>query len=40
MKKLVFGSNGSIGQNTLNLISNEKDKFKVVGLLVQVILNF
>jgi len=28
----IFGATGSIGQNTLNLISSERDKFKVVGL--------
>jgi 1-deoxy-D-xylulose-5-phosphate reductoisomerase len=28
----IFGATGSIGQNTLNLISGERDKFKVVGL--------
>ena len=33
MKKIsILGATGSIGQNTLNLISSEKDKFKVVGL--------
>ena len=33
MKKIsILGATGSIGQNTLNLISLEKDKFKVVGL--------
>ena len=33
MKKIsILGATGSIGQNTLNLISNEKDNFKVVGL--------
>ena len=33
MKKIsILGATGSIGQNTLNVISNEKDKFKVVGL--------
>ena len=31
----ILGATGSIGQNTLNLISNEKDKFKVVGLTGQ-----
>ena len=28
----ILGATGSIGQNTLNLISNDKDNFKVVGL--------
>jgi 1-deoxy-D-xylulose-5-phosphate reductoisomerase len=28
----IFGATGSIGQNTLNLISSERDKFKVVAL--------
>ena len=33
MKKIsILGATGSIGQNTLNLISSEKDNFKVVGL--------
>ena len=33
MKKIsIFGATGSIGQNTLDLISQENDKFKVVGL--------
>ena len=33
MKKIcILGATGSIGQNTLDLISNEKDNFKVVGL--------
>ena len=33
MKKIsILGATGSIGQNTLNLISSEKDSFKVVGL--------
>ena len=33
MKKIsILGATGSIGQNTLSLISNEKDNFKVVGL--------
>lgn len=33
MKKIsILGATGSIGQNTLDLISFEKDKFKVVGL--------
>ena len=33
MKKIsILGATGSIGQNTLNLISNEKETFKVVGL--------
>ena len=33
MKKIsILGATGSIGQNTLNLISREKDNFKVVGL--------
>jgi len=33
MKKIsILGATGSIGQNTLDLISLEKDKFKVVGL--------
>ena len=33
MKKIsILGATGSIGQNTLDLISSEKDKFKVVGL--------
>ena len=33
MKKIsILGATGSIGQNTLDLISSEKDSFKVVGL--------
>jgi len=33
MKKIsILGATGSIGQNTLDLISKEKDNFKVVGL--------
>ena len=33
MKKIsILGATGSIGQNTLNLISNDKDNFEVVGL--------
>ena len=33
MKKIsILGATGSIGQNTLDLISDEKDNFKVVGL--------
>ena len=33
MKKIsILGATGSIGQNTLNLISGQKGKFKVVGL--------
>ena len=33
MKKIsILGATGSIGQNTLELISSEKDSFKVVGL--------
>ena len=28
----ILGATGSIGQNTLDLISNERDKFNVVGL--------
>ena len=28
----ILGATGSIGQNTLDLISSEKSKFKVVGL--------
>jgi 1-deoxy-D-xylulose-5-phosphate reductoisomerase len=28
----ILGATGSIGQNTLDLISSERDKFKVVGL--------
>ena len=33
MKKIsILGATGSIGQNTLNLISSETDNFKVVGL--------
>ena len=33
MKKIsILGATGSIGQNTLDLISQENDKFKVVGL--------
>ena len=33
MKKIsILGATGSIGQNTLDLISNERDNFKVVGL--------
>ena len=28
----ILGATGSIGQNTLDLISSEKNKFKVVGL--------
>ena len=33
MKKIsILGATGSIGQNTLNLISSEKDSFKVIGL--------
>ena len=33
MKKIsILGATGSIGQNTLNLISGEKNNFKVVGL--------
>ena len=33
MKKIsIFGATGSIGQNTLDLLSQENDKFKVVGL--------
>ena len=33
MKKIsILGATGSIGQNTLDLISSEKDNFKVVGL--------
>ena len=31
----VLGATGSIGQNTLDLISHEKDKFKVIGLTGQ-----
>ena len=31
----VLGATGSIGQNTLDLISHEQDKFKVVGLTGQ-----
>ena len=33
MKKIsILGATGSIGQNTLSLISSKKDDFKVVGL--------
>ena len=33
MKKIsILGATGSIGQNTLDLISLERDKFKVIGL--------
>ena len=33
MKKIsILGATGSIGQNTLDLISSEKDSFKVIGL--------
>ncbi|MEL0302091.1 MAG: 1-deoxy-D-xylulose-5-phosphate reductoisomerase [Flavobacteriaceae bacterium] len=33
MKKIsILGATGSIGQNTLDLISNKKENFKVVGL--------
>ena len=33
MKKIsILGATGSIGQNTLSLISTKKDDFKVVGL--------
>ena len=33
MKKIsILGATGSIGQNTLDLISSEKENFKVVGL--------
>ena len=33
MKKIsILGATGSIGQNTLNIIANEMDTFKVVGL--------
>ena len=28
----ILGATGSIGQNTLDLISSERDKFNVVGL--------
>ena len=33
MKKIfILGSTGSIGQNALELIRNNRDKYKVVGL--------
>ena len=28
----ILGATGSIGQNTLDLVLSEKDKFNVVGL--------